>query len=74
MFGLNIFVHISATDGGNVLQVAYAGVFPSHDWEGNELPLVRKALAGKPIAGGPYALTEVRRLYNWKKHVNYVES
>lgn len=50
-------------DGCNaVFQVAYAGVFPSHDWEGNELPLVRKALAGKPIAGGPYALTEVRRL------------
>lgn len=52
-----------STDGGNVLQVAYAGVFPSHDWEGNELPLVRKALAGKPIAGGPYALTEVRHLF-----------
>ena len=41
-------------------KVAYSGVFPSKDWEGRDLPPARSAMAGKPIAGGPFCLVQVR--------------
>lgn len=47
------------------LNVAYSGVFPSRDWKGRDLPPARSAMAGKPIAGGPFCLVQVRGDWKW---------
>ena len=42
-------------------QAAFAGIFPSKDAWGQDLPEPRASMAGKPLFGGPWALTEIRQ-------------
>ncbi len=49
----------------NQFQAAYAGVFPSKDAWGEDLPEPRASMAGKPLFGGPWALTEIRQGGFW---------
>lgn len=42
------------------IQAAYEGTFPEHDAWGQPLTGDRARMAGKPLCGGPWALTQFR--------------
>ncbi|CAE7311028.1 unnamed protein product, partial [Symbiodinium sp. KB8] len=47
------------------LNVAYGGVFPAVGPCGDALSEARRKQANKPLAGGPYALVEIRGDWKW---------
>ncbi|CAE7369880.1 unnamed protein product [Symbiodinium sp. CCMP2592] len=47
------------------LNVAYGGIFPSLGPFDDELSELRRKKANKPLAGGPFALTEIRGDWKW---------
>ena len=47
--------------------MAYHGLFPRFDWNGDPMSGRYAKAGGKPLAGGPYALVEVRGDWKWHK-------
>lgn len=53
--------------------MAYGGVFPSVDQNGRKLSGPRASLAGAKIAGGPYAVVQIRRGFPKKTFSRHIK-
>ena len=51
------------------LNVAFNGIFPSLGPFGDELSEARRKQASKPLAGGPFALVEIRGDWKWANEI-----
>ena len=53
----------------DIAQVAYHGIFPGCDWDGNKLSGRFGSHTGRKIAGGPHCLVELRGDWKWHKEM-----
>ena len=57
---LLLTIHVFYSLENCVIQAAYEGTCPEHDAWGKPLTGDRARMAGKPLCGGPWALTQFR--------------